>query len=135
MLPCVVLYCTVLYCTCTVLYLYCLQDIPSIIASAETERAQRVQLQAKMREAQGADKGVVLYLQVRLKHTPGARGRGYRQRGKVGQHSTAVASKWEAQGQDKGLVLYLHVSAHRAGEEGVLWKRRLKSGGEAVCGA
>lgn len=49
------------------LYLYRLQDIPSIIAAAESERAQRVQLQAKMREAQGADKGVVLYLQVRLK--------------------------------------------------------------------
>lgn len=40
------------------------QDIPSIIEAAEAERAQRLQLQAKMREAKGADKGLVLYLQV-----------------------------------------------------------------------
>jgi hypothetical protein len=42
-----------------------LQDIPSIIAAAEAERSARLQLQAKMRDSQGADKGVVLYLQVR----------------------------------------------------------------------
>jgi hypothetical protein len=55
-----------------------LQDIPSIITAAEAERAQRLQQQNKMREADGADKGVLLYLQV------GSWGGGGMRRGLVG---------------------------------------------------
>jgi len=40
------------------------QDIPSFIEAAEAERSRRLEVQARMKEASGADKGLVLYILV-----------------------------------------------------------------------
>lgn len=54
---------------CALLHVVLLQDIPSIIEAAKAEQADRLSVQAKMRDADNPDTSVVLYLQVGSGHS------------------------------------------------------------------